>query len=39
VRGVYCRAHINYKSKSTAQNVLGVKPKFEKPIECENNGS
>jgi len=28
--GVYCGARINHKSKSTAQNVLGVKPKFKK---------
>jgi len=30
VHGVYCGAHINYKSKSTAQNVPGVKRKFKK---------
>jgi len=32
VHGVYCGARINYKSKSTAQNVLGVKRKFKKKL-------
>jgi len=27
--GVYCGARINFKSKSTAQNVLEVKSKFK----------
>jgi len=30
MHSVYHGAHVNYKSKSTAQNVLGVKTKFKK---------